>query len=252
MRVLLIDDEPLARFVGRKALEKAGAFVTEAESLARAEEQWHAHTFDAVFCDHTLPDGKGVDLVARMRGQGHQETVFYLTAEKEEVSPSLQDQLELAGVLGKPLDMQELEKALAQVDGTAESGRERAFAGGSRVGAFEVIPLNADDAVAQIEQEREQYKGRVWIALDAGNRDELPEAVWPMIVAWAQECRAQGGRYCLLAHAPALRGHIHREGIDSEFDVAANRTELEALGRHLSSPVERRAVLDSVVIRDEP
>ncbi|NCC53450.1 MAG: response regulator [Spartobacteria bacterium] len=250
-RILLIDDEPLARFVARKALEKTGAFVTEAETLAHAEELWSGSVFDLVVCDHRLPDGNGVTLIEKLRGQGRHEPVVYLTAEKEEITPEMAARLQLVRVMGKPLDMAIFCEVLKEISttGTAKDAplegevSDRAI---RRVGSFLVRQVEGRCSVEGIEDLKTALEGEAWVALDMSAVTDMDPGAVPALLAWAAASRLSGGRFCLLGPVLDMDG---AEALERELDCVAHEEELLPLSRHLSSPSERRAVLESVVMR---
>ncbi|MBN1670915.1 MAG: response regulator [Kiritimatiellae bacterium] len=113
-RVLYVEDEPLARFTGRKVIEALHCTVVEADSCARAAELWQANPFDLVICDHRLGDGLASDLIAALRDSGRQEPVICLSGEAEDIDPDLQTRLGLSAVLKKPLEGETLKEAIAR------------------------------------------------------------------------------------------------------------------------------------------
>jgi len=252
-QILLIDDEPLARFVARKALEKIGAFVTEAEDLGRAAELWPGNAFDLMVCDHRLPDGKGIDLIKKMRAEGRMEPVVYLTAEKEEITPEIQEELKISRVMGKPLDMEVFQEVLKGLSGGAAEEKGMSAAEGSalkRVGSFLVQSLAEECSVDSIRALRGSFADEEWMALDVVLARGLEKAGAQVLVEWADSCRAAGGCFCLVGLTIEQVGEGIFAWLSQEMDLVEQEDELLALSRHLSTPSERRAVLDSVVMRD--
>lgn len=66
-RILLVEDDPAARFGFIKYLSKSGIEITESENLARARELFSAQQFDAIILDINLPDGNGIDFIDHVR-----------------------------------------------------------------------------------------------------------------------------------------------------------------------------------------
>lgn len=66
MKVLIVDDEPLVRLSLRRALEKKGHQVSEAEDGLRGQEQWLAVSPDLVYLDVLMPRLSGPDLLKAM------------------------------------------------------------------------------------------------------------------------------------------------------------------------------------------
>src|SRR5215472_10519073 len=81
-RVLVVDDDPVARAVQRDIYALEGWRVSFAGTV---EEGWQAAAdgeFDVVICDLWLPDGDGLDLITRLRAQPHlaQVPIIVVTA----------------------------------------------------------------------------------------------------------------------------------------------------------------------------
>lgn len=66
MKVMIVDDEPLVRLSLRRALEKRGHDVREAEDGQSALEQWHEFIPDLVFLDVLMPRMSGPDLLKNL------------------------------------------------------------------------------------------------------------------------------------------------------------------------------------------
>lgn len=80
MRLLLVEDEPL---LGRrlvKGLREEGYGVDHATSRAEAADLASAAEFDLILLDLRLPDGSGLDLLARWRREAVATPVLILTA----------------------------------------------------------------------------------------------------------------------------------------------------------------------------
>lgn len=80
MRLLLIEDNPrLAEFIGR-SLDRAGFAVDPVGSVADAESVLDTIAYDLVILDLGLPDGDGMELLARIRRLHTDLPVLILTA----------------------------------------------------------------------------------------------------------------------------------------------------------------------------
>jgi PAS domain S-box-containing protein len=75
--VLVIDDEPDARFLLRQLLESVGATVYLAQSAADGMEHLRAKSVDVLICDIGMPDEDGYSLIRRIRAldDGHKSEV---------------------------------------------------------------------------------------------------------------------------------------------------------------------------------
>ncbi len=63
MKVLIVDDEPLVRLSLRRALEKSGHNVFEAEDGQRGLECWNESNPELVYLDVLMPRMSGPDLL---------------------------------------------------------------------------------------------------------------------------------------------------------------------------------------------
>jgi len=70
MKVLIVDDEPLVRLSLKRALEKTGHEVAEAEDGQHGLEKWKAFAPDLTFLDVLMPRISGPDLLKAMRALG--------------------------------------------------------------------------------------------------------------------------------------------------------------------------------------
>ena len=118
-RVLVVEDEALfARAIARR-LEKAGYSVEVAPTLREAESRWLAAGADLLLLDMRLPDGSGLDFLARLRGPlGAKVAVLTMSAYGELEDAVSAMKLGASDYLRKPIDLDELllnvEKVLAQ------------------------------------------------------------------------------------------------------------------------------------------
>jgi len=80
MRVLYVEDDPIAREFIQKGVEKAGIAVDMAPDVATGIECAHARVYDVLILDVMLPDGDGFSLLRDMRTSGIQTPALYLSA----------------------------------------------------------------------------------------------------------------------------------------------------------------------------
>ncbi len=253
MRVLLIEDEAIVRWSGRRSLETMGCEVTEADTVAKAEALWEANVFDLVVADHRLPDGFGADLVERMRERGRNESVVYLSAETEEIGPERRAALELSAVLSKPVDFDVLASTVADIaeQRTAPSvpDDESAAEPGDIVGRFRVVAAESCldwDAVAGLT---DKMRDAPWVAVDLRSVTRTQPSAWPALIEWAEGCLHGGGRLCLIVTDAEIERELRFHKVDRSIDIVADTAALEALGRRPAAACERMAVLNSVAAR---
>lgn len=66
-KILVIDDEHLARITVRKILERAGHHVVEAATGLEGLEKFRTEQFDVVITDIIMPDMEGVETIGHMK-----------------------------------------------------------------------------------------------------------------------------------------------------------------------------------------
>jgi DNA-binding NtrC family response regulator len=79
-RILIVDDEPSMRKILASNLSQDKHVVTEATGLTDATAFLSANQYDAVITDQKMPDGTGLDVLARGRELDPSLAVVFLTA----------------------------------------------------------------------------------------------------------------------------------------------------------------------------
>jgi cobalt-zinc-cadmium efflux system membrane fusion protein len=117
--ILVVDDDEVLNQVLRRVLTRDGYTVVEAGSVTEAMERARAQRPALALVDLRLPDGDGVDLARMLPQQVGRFPLILMTA----YPLRLRDQPELARgfahVLTKPLDLEELRRAIALSLGTS-------------------------------------------------------------------------------------------------------------------------------------
>lgn len=111
-RILLVEDEPVSAAFLRDAIAACPANVASAETAAEALRLARERPFDLWLIDAHLPDGRGADLLARLRAEGRDTPALAHTAE---TAKAVLDALIVAGfeeVLIKPLGVAALQGAI--------------------------------------------------------------------------------------------------------------------------------------------
>jgi two-component system response regulator PilR (NtrC family) len=103
-RILLVDDDILVRSANGEALGDAGFSCEEASTLGEAASLIRSNAFDLVVCDHDLPDGKGLSLVAKLENSPSSPRFVYLSAAGAGVLADASTRSNVAAVLAKPVD----------------------------------------------------------------------------------------------------------------------------------------------------
>ena len=256
---MLIEDEAIVRWATRRSLESLDADVTEADTVARAETLWQASLFDLVVTDQRLSDGLGSDLVDRMRRAGRDEPVIYLSAETEAVASIPPDAAGLNMILPKPLDYDALRKAAPLMAARRKKAAPPSAAGSEPAeqpavisGRFRLLAAGAvldSDAVRNLARDAD---GAAWVAVDLSAVTHSRTSVWPDFIAWAKDCRGNGGRLCLVGASPEWERELCFYSVHKDVDVVKDVSMLAALGRRPVSSCERAAVLNSVTPKGMP
>lgn len=148
LKMLLVDDEPLARSRMRTLLVECNApaaeVAGEAANAAQAMEQLRRQSFDAVLLDIHMPGADGLALAQVLRTLPEPPAVVFVTAYAEHAVAAFE--LEAVDYLTKPVRLDRLQTALARVE-KARSGRPGAGDGEQEVliiqdrGRTERVPL---------------------------------------------------------------------------------------------------------------
>jgi len=118
MRVLVVDDEPLARRELRRLLADHPAFevVGEASHVDQAEERISALAPDLLLLDIHMPGGTGFDLLARL---DHAPRVIFTTANEAHALRAFE--VNALDYLLKPIEPERLAAALERVTAPTRS-----------------------------------------------------------------------------------------------------------------------------------
>ena len=106
--VLIVDDEPAARFGMKRALEKEGYTILEADSLARADQAVENHTPSVVLLDVRLASESGLDYLPGLASKEYPPLVIIVTAHGSERTAVQAIKLGAHDYLSKPFDVDEL------------------------------------------------------------------------------------------------------------------------------------------------
>ena len=79
-RILIVDDERSMRKILASNLVQDGHIITEAAGVAEATACLASNRYDAVITDQKMPDGQGLDVLARAREMDPALAVVFLTA----------------------------------------------------------------------------------------------------------------------------------------------------------------------------
>src|ERR1044071_4752626 len=106
--VLIVDDEPAARYGMRRALEKENYSIFEADSLTGAEETIKSTPPDVVLLDVRLASQSGLDYLPDLVAKENPPLVIVVTAHGSERMAVQAVKLGAYDYLSKPFDVDEL------------------------------------------------------------------------------------------------------------------------------------------------
>lgn len=117
LRVLIVDDEPMARLRLRSLLEDMREprceVVAEAGSAAQAQHWIGSHACELVLLDVQMPGADGMQLAETLRQRPHPPAVVFVTAHAEHALRAFE--LDAIDYLTKPVRRERLAAALARV-----------------------------------------------------------------------------------------------------------------------------------------
>ncbi|MFC5577614.1 response regulator [Lysobacter niabensis] len=114
-RILLVEDDPVSRAFLGAAIQALPAAVDAADSMAAALALGATGHYDLWLFDANLPDGSGVELLARLRVRDARTPALAHTAANDRDAIEALLQAGFRQVLVKPLPATALQKALRQV-----------------------------------------------------------------------------------------------------------------------------------------
>ena len=121
-KILLIDDDPDLRLIGRLSLTRIGKWeVVEAESGPQALEQARAEQPDLILLDVMMPGMDGVTTLTELRKEPAtaEIPVIFMTAKAQPHEIARYHELGAAGVITKPFDPMELPDRILELTATA-------------------------------------------------------------------------------------------------------------------------------------
>lgn len=107
--ILLVEDDPAARFGFVKYFGKSGFDFSEADKLSQAAEFFSDRQFDAIILDINLPDGNGIDFIDQVREVSSDIPVVVITGAGEIPLAVEAMRRGADNFLTKPVDMADLE-----------------------------------------------------------------------------------------------------------------------------------------------
>lgn len=109
-KVLLIEDDTIAQFIGRKMLETSfGCKVFLADNAAKALNLAKTRKFDIIFSDLDLPDKSGEELTKELRKRGITIPIIALTAQGKAIKNSCLSS-GMSDFITKPISFEQIKK----------------------------------------------------------------------------------------------------------------------------------------------
>ena len=110
MNILVIEDEPDIRKNLEYNLAREGFKVSAVGSLSDANETLKSNVFSLILLDLMLPDGSGLDLCKKIKGNPETESIpiIILTAKDDEVDRVVGFELGADDYVTKPFSVREL------------------------------------------------------------------------------------------------------------------------------------------------
>ncbi|MDR0544605.1 MAG: response regulator transcription factor [Odoribacteraceae bacterium] len=179
MKILVIEDDPALRGILKQSLERERYVVETAAGYREALDKSETYQYDCLLLDIMLPDGNGLDLLARLKEGGLQEKIIIISARDSLDDKVLGLNVGADDYLAKPFHLAELN---ARIRSVTRRGRE----GGRNViecGNIKVYPddyrVEVDDA--EVELNRKEFDILHYFALRPNRllgKSLLAEAVW--------------------------------------------------------------------------
>ncbi len=155
LRLLIVDDEPLARLRLRHLVEQcaepAAEVIGEAGHALQALEALRQRPCDALLLDIQLPGSDGLQLAQALRAMPDAPAVIFVTAHASHALKAFE--LEAVDYLTKPVPRERLQQALRRVAARA-----------ARPAAAEALPVPAAEAAGWLHVVERQRTLRIPIA----------------------------------------------------------------------------------------
>lgn len=124
-RILVVDDDPILRLVNAQILSFSGYQVDTAEDGVAAWEVLQVKSYDLLITDHSMPKLTGLELIKKLRSEGHHLPVIMVSGAIPTKELSRYPWLQLNAMLSKPYTGDELLGSVKKVLRRARNARER-------------------------------------------------------------------------------------------------------------------------------
>ena len=195
--LLVVDDEPDLRTLYELTLLREGYEVETAGSVEEALGRLRQRRYDALITDMRLPDGSGLDLLARLEAEARGEKAIVITAygSAENAVEALK-----AGAydyLTKPVDLKQFRAVVASAVGRAPAAPSSALAsvnaaGRRREAAWRAPPPGTARSAAAPAQAPASLRGRALDGMAGGSQamqqvrsliDKVARSMAPVLIS---------------------------------------------------------------------
>lgn len=115
----MLEDDAIVRTTLRDPLRERGFTLLEATTLAEADAILRVTDVDVIIADGVLPDGLGVDWIARIRARGTTTPIVFVSASVKDFNTyaTLKRELAVTAIAYKPLDPEQFAEDVAAAAG---------------------------------------------------------------------------------------------------------------------------------------
>lgn len=179
MKLLIIEDEPGMRDNMQQSLVKDNYIVETAGDYDSAREKLGVYDYDCILLDIGLPGGTGLELLKKLKQEGHNGSVLIVSAKDSIEDKVIGLNLGADDYLPKPFHFAELHARV-------KSLLRRRSLGGTETIAFGNIQLDTAKRTVQINEKnvavnRKEYDVLLYMVMNANrlvNKTALAEHVW--------------------------------------------------------------------------
>lgn len=179
MKILIVEDEPSLRELIKLSLEKERYVVETADNFNVALRKIEDYDYDCILLDIMLPDGSGLDLLARLKTMHKRENVIIISAKDAIEDKVLGLELGADDYLPKPFHLVELNARIKSVIRRHQhDGKIDVRQGNVRIEPDKFRVLVDDN---EIELNRKEYDILLYFLNRPGrliNKNTLAESVW--------------------------------------------------------------------------
>jgi CheY-like chemotaxis protein len=118
LRVLVVDDDPIARLVHQKIVEQQGHHVVQAENGEQAVALAKNQVFDAILMDVNMPGLDGLDASERIRAEEQNQHRNFIIGITGQIDTAYSEYLAkgMNEILGKPIQPEQLLCVLKKIE----------------------------------------------------------------------------------------------------------------------------------------